>query len=67
MTEEINELHTNVDSALQSLILVVSDNGKGFPPEETDKVFDKFYRLKNTKTGGTGFGLIYCERLCRCT
>lgn len=39
------------------LELIVEDNGKGFPEEEIDNVFNKFYRLKNTKTGGTGLGL----------
>jgi two-component system, OmpR family, sensor histidine kinase KdpD len=39
------------------LEIVVEDNGTGFPEEEIEKVFDKFYRLKNSKTGGTGLGL----------
>lgn len=39
------------------LELIVEDNGKGFPAEEIENVFNKFYRLKNTKTGGTGLGL----------
>lgn len=43
--------HTDV------LQLIIEDNGNGFPPAEIDKVFDKFYRLKNTRAGGTGLGL----------
>ena len=39
------------------LQLIIGDNGKGFPTEEINNVFNKFYRLKNTKTGGTGLGL----------
>jgi len=39
------------------LQLIVEDNGKGFPEEEIKNVFDKFYRLKNSRTGGTGLGL----------
>ncbi len=39
------------------LQLVIEDNGTGFPAEEIKNVFDKFYRLKNTKAGGTGLGL----------
>ena len=39
------------------LVLVVEDNGQGFPGDETDKVFEKFYRLNGSDTGGTGLGL----------
>jgi two-component system sensor histidine kinase KdpD len=39
------------------LMLQVRDNGPGFPQEEIDNVFDKFYRLKGAATGGTGLGL----------
>lgn len=37
--------------------LVISDNGTGFPKNEIDLVFDKFYRLSHSATGGTGLGL----------
>ncbi|MBI4930709.1 MAG: DUF4118 domain-containing protein [Bacteroidetes bacterium] len=39
------------------LQIIVEDNGNGFPADEIAKVFDKFYRLKNSKAGGTGLGL----------
>lgn len=42
---------------INSLMIQVEDRGAGFPEEELDKVFDRFYRLQNTKTGGTGLGL----------
>jgi two-component system sensor histidine kinase KdpD len=38
-------------------IIKIEDNGNGFPAQEIDKVFDKFYRLENTQPGGTGLGL----------
>jgi two-component system, OmpR family, sensor histidine kinase KdpD len=41
----------------KSLILVVEDDGPGFPETEIAFVFDKFYRLKNARPGGTGLGL----------
>lgn len=37
--------------------LSISDNGKGFPPQELEKAFDKFYRLPHAPTGGIGLGL----------
>jgi two-component system sensor histidine kinase KdpD len=39
------------------LVITIADNGKGFPEDEIEKVFNKFYRLSNTQTGGTGLGL----------
>lgn len=38
-------------------IINISDNGKGFPEETLEKLFDKFYRIPGTKAGGTGLGL----------
>lgn len=45
------------DSVTHTLVIEVSDNGQGFPPDEIQEVFGKFYRLKNTQSGGTGLGL----------
>jgi two-component system sensor histidine kinase KdpD len=39
------------------LLIIVEDEGKGFPPDEINNVFEKFYRLNKTQTGGTGLGL----------
>ena len=50
----INIMATNYANILQ---LIIEDNGDGFPNDEIENVFDKFYRLKNTKAGGTGLGL----------
>lgn len=37
--------------------IIVSDNGYGIPENEINHVFDKFYRLPDSKTGGSGLGL----------
>jgi len=49
----------NVTAAIHVdiLELIIEDNGDGFPEEEIENVFDKFYRLSHSKTGGTGLGL----------
>lgn len=39
------------------LLLSIEDTGNGFPEDEIENVFEKFYRLRNSKTGGTGLGL----------
>ncbi|MES2559564.1 MAG: ATP-binding protein [Bacteroidota bacterium] len=41
----------------ETFVLTVSDNGMGFPQTEMAAAFDKFYRLPNSKTGGSGLGL----------
>ena len=38
-------------------VISIADNGKGFPEDELEHVFEKFYRLPHTKAGGTGLGL----------
>ena len=38
-------------------IIEISDNGKGFAKNEMKLVFNKFYRVPNTKVGGSGLGL----------
>ena len=39
------------------LIVKISDNGKGIPASKISFLFEKFYRLPNTKVGGSGLGL----------
>jgi len=39
------------------LVIQVEDNGPGFPPDTLDKVFEKFYKVNNSKSEGLGLGL----------
>lgn len=39
------------------LIINIMDRGEGFPENDLNLVFNKFYRGSNAKTGGTGLGL----------
>ncbi len=39
------------------LVLSVSDQGPGLPPDLLPRVFDKFFRAPNAPAGGTGLGL----------
>jgi two-component system sensor histidine kinase KdpD len=41
----------------QNLIMQVMDRGPGFPRDELQNVFNKFYRLEGSISGGTGLGL----------
>lgn len=44
-------------SSNNQLIIEIADNGPGVPEESLRKVFDKFYRVPGSKSGGTGLGL----------
>ena len=39
------------------VVLSVMDSGNGIPPDERDKVFERFYRVVGTKGDGSGLGL----------
>lgn len=39
------------------LIFEIGDNGPGIPSEYIPKIFDKFFRVPGSPTGGTGLGL----------
>ena len=49
----------------QAVVLGVSDEGVGIPPDELNSVFDKFVQSSRTRTGagGTGLGLAICREI----
>lgn len=50
------------------LHIAVSDTGIGISPEETEKVFEKFYRSHNPRVAdieGSGLGLAICREVAR--
>ncbi len=48
------------------LTLLVSDDGPGFPPGETERIFDRFYRGDPARSGtGSGLGLAIVRELAR--
>ena len=50
----------------ESVRVTVSDTGPGIPPEEKEKIFDKFYQIsevRGPKPRGTGLGLAICKAL----
>jgi two-component system sensor histidine kinase KdpD len=40
-----------------AVLFIVADGGPGIPPESIPRLFEKFYRAPNARTGGTGLGL----------
>lgn len=56
-TRKGTEIEIKAVGLPDGLTIVVSDNGGGFPSEEINQVFSKFYRLSSAKSGGLGLGL----------
>ncbi len=52
------------ESSAPTLVLSVSDNGPGIPPETLPKIFQAFFSTKRAKQG-TGLGLNIVQRLVR--
>jgi signal transduction histidine kinase len=47
-------------------VITVTDTGPGIPPDEWERVFDRFYRLDQSRarqTGGSGLGLAICREV----
>lgn len=44
--------------------IAVTDNGMGFSPDETERIFELFHRLKDGRgDSGTGIGLAICRKI----
>ena len=52
-------IHLQAHQTENKVILTISDEGPGIPPEELPHIFDKFYRAKaaDSRVAGTGLGL----------
>ncbi|QYK42579.1 MAG: sensor histidine kinase [Paracoccaceae bacterium] len=50
-------LDVAVDFAPQGITLRFGDDGPGIPPEMTERIFDRFFRLDSDQSRGCGLGL----------
>lgn len=56
-TPSTAKIRLGAETSLRSLILTVDDEGPGLPPQDLERIFDKFYRVPGSPAGGTGLGL----------
>jgi signal transduction histidine kinase len=58
-------VHVRARRVANAVLVSVRDEGPGIPPDELEKVFDKFIQSSKTKSGsgGTGLGLAICREI----
>ncbi|MFH1874195.1 MAG: ATP-binding protein [Pseudomonadota bacterium] len=64
--KEIIKINISVKKEGGKINLSISDNGPGIPPEEREKIFDKFYQIDKYFTGnikGAGLGLAIVKHI----
>ena len=44
-------------------VVEVTDSGPGIPPDELDRVFDRFFRGRDARPGGSGIGLTVVHQI----
>ena len=61
-TDRVGRVKVSVAKKKKKLLIEVSDNGPGIPPEHKDSIFEPFY---TTKKNGNGLGLATCEKIVK--
>lgn len=66
--KENGTVKISVRNEKRKVVLTVSDTGVGIEQKHLDKIFDRFYRVdesRNRNTGGTGIGLNIVKQICK--
>ncbi|MEP7292316.1 MAG: sensor histidine kinase KdpD [Chloroflexota bacterium] len=59
------ELSAWAEADQGEIVVEVADRGPGLPVGEEDLIFDKFYRVRPSATGGVGLGLTICRAIIK--
>jgi len=65
-SESVLELSANIDDKGRNILLSVRDRGPGIPDMDLPRVFERFYRVEQSRArnpGGTGLGLAIVKHL----
>jgi two-component system sensor histidine kinase KdpD len=59
---EKSPLEVRARAAGGEILISIADEGPGIPPDDLERVFDKFYRVQRSEqVAGTGLGLAICK------
>ncbi len=47
----------------ENVVIMIKDSGKGINEKDISRIFEKFYRGKDSKPGGLGLGLSICKAI----
>lgn len=64
-TPSPGQVTISVGRNLTQIVLAIEDSGPGIPPEERERVFDRFYRVLGTRVDGSGLGLAIVREIAQ--
>lgn len=65
---EGGNVSVSIKNEANSVVLAVADTGIGIPPEDQERIFERFYRVDKSRSkelGGTGLGLSIVKHAAR--